>query len=79
MKFKVKAIVSFNDLEENVKRKANESVWECSKERADFLLNHNVIEILEEVKEETLGEKVVDTDEIIVREMPKKRTKKVEK
>ena len=52
---KVKALITFNDLEAKEKRIANESVWKCSKERAEFLLKHNAIEILEEEKKNELG------------------------
>lgn len=52
MKFKVKAIINFNDLEEGQHRIAGKSEWECSKERADYLLEHKAVEIVKEVKEE---------------------------
>ena len=51
MKVKVKAIYNFNDLEEEQKRKIGDE-WICSKERADFLKEHNAVEILE-VSDET--------------------------
>jgi len=51
MKFKVKALINFNDLEENKQRKIGEE-FECSKTRCDYLLEHKAIEVLEEVKEE---------------------------
>lgn len=95
MKVKVRALINFTDLEENVKRIAKESEWECEKERADFLLEHNAIEVLGEVKEPVV---IVDTKEEseIVKPLdkesfeevkksyeevlkPKKRKKKVEK
>ena len=89
---KVKALINFNDLEAKEKRIANESVWKCSKERAEFLLKHNAIEILEEEKKNELGNPE-GTRELLkdlagfdsVSELPveekskKKRTKKVEK
>lgn len=52
MKVKVKALINFNDLEENVKRVANKSEWICSKERAEFLLEHKAVEVLQEIKED---------------------------
>ena len=52
MKVKVKAIINFNDLEDGVYRVAGKSEWECSKERADYLLEHKAIEVVEEIKEE---------------------------
>ena len=51
MRLKVKSIIKFDDLEENVKREIGD-VFECSKERADYLLKNNAIEIVEDVKEE---------------------------
>ena len=60
MKVRVKAIINFSDTENGgVLRTAGESEWECSKERADFLLEHKAIEIVEEVtkKEEIKIEK----------------------
>ncbi len=52
MKFKVKALINFNDLEENTHRNSGD-VFECSKTRCDYLLEHKAIEIVEEVKIET--------------------------
>jgi hypothetical protein len=54
---KVRAIISFNDLEENKHRNIGDE-FECSKERADYLLKHNAIEIIEEPKEEKVEEEV---------------------
>ena len=59
---KVKAIINFNDLQENKSRKIGD-FFECSIERASFLVEHNAVEPfveeiivpeikLEEVKEE---------------------------
>ena len=62
MKFKVKALINFNDLEENKKRVAGEE-FECSKVRCDYLLEHKAIEIVEEVKEEP---KIIETIETSV-------------
>ena len=52
MRFKVKALINFNDLEENKHRVIGE-VFECFKTRCDYLLEHKAIEIVEEVKEES--------------------------
>lgn len=49
---KVRALITFDDLEDGVRREANKSEWVCSKERAEYLLEHNAVEIVEEVKEE---------------------------
>lgn len=51
MKVKVKAIINFNDMEENVKRNVGDE-FVCSKARCDYLLEHKAIEIIKEIKEE---------------------------
>ena len=53
MKFKVKALINFNDLEENTHRNSGD-VFECSKTRCDYLLEHKAIEIVEEIKEDKI-------------------------
>lgn len=66
MKVKVKAIIKFDDLEEKVKREIGD-IFECSKIRADFLLEHNAVEILEDVEEEKIIDEAVEikpTEEI---------------
>lgn len=63
----VKAIINFDDTTEqdenglNIKRNANVSTWYCTKERYEFLKEHNAvilmgidkIEIKKEVKKKT--------------------------
>ena len=71
MKVKVKATMNFHDTESNVLRESEKSIWECSKERAEFLKEHNAVEILQEIKEETKKE--------IVEEKPKTTKKKTSK
>ncbi len=77
MKVKVKAIMNFNDVEENTQRVKDKSVWECSKERADYLVENNAVVILEEPKpviEKPIVEKKVEVlEEKIVEEKPKKK------
>lgn len=51
MKVRVKAIMNFNDVEENQQRIQGKSEWECSQERADFLVEHKAVEILGVVEE----------------------------
>jgi hypothetical protein len=51
MKFKVRALINFNDLEANKKRVVGEE-FECSKARCDYLLEHKAIKVVEEIKEE---------------------------
>lgn len=77
VKVKVKAIINFNDMEENVKRNIGD-VFECSKIRCDYLLEHKAIEIIEEIKKEPKEEPKVEIKEIAV-EMPKKKKKKTSK
>ena len=49
MEFKVKSLINFNDLEANKKRVIGEE-WVCEEQRADYLLEHKAIEIIEEIK-----------------------------
>lgn len=46
MKARVKALMFFTDLEDGAKRQEG-SEWECSLERAEFLKEHNAVEVLE--------------------------------
>ncbi|MEE3324789.1 MAG: hypothetical protein VZR33_05585 [Methanosphaera sp.] len=59
----VKAIIDFNDVEEKTEmgtdtpRQRNVSIWNCTKERYEYLKEHNAVELvgidkIEEVKEE---------------------------
>lgn len=64
MKFKVKALINFNDLEAN-KRRVIDEEFECSKARCDYLLEHNAIKIVEEIKKEV--SEVKDVEEAIER------------
>ena len=61
MIFKVRTIINFNDLEENKSRKIGD-VFECSKQRADYLLEHKAIEVVEEVKDNNTIEMEVSFD-----------------
>ena len=67
MKKKVKALINFTDLEENTKRKINDE-WECSEERANFLAEHDAVEILKILSTEP------EMPEIPVEEKPKKKS-----
>lgn len=49
---KVKAIINFNDLQDKTKRKAGD-IFECTKERAIFLLEHEAVKFIEENEEIT--------------------------
>lgn len=79
MKFKVRALISFNDMEENKKRKIGDE-FECSKARCDFLLEHKAIEVIEKVEPEEIPEevkenvkKVINNQTTKVEEKPKKK------
>ena len=74
MKFKVKALINFNDMEENKKRNIGDE-FECSKQRADYLLEHKAIEIVEE-KKQVEPEVVVEEDKVEEKVADKKPTKK---
>jgi hypothetical protein len=66
---KIRALKKFEgikDLERDVFPKEGD-VWEVSKERAEYLKSHGVIEIAEEEKKETLAEKIASADKIEVR------------
>ena len=80
MRFKVKALINFNDLEENKKRVVGEK-FECSKVRCDYLLEHKAIEIVEEVKENSKEE--VELNEfgnpVGTRELKEEKTKSTKK
>ena len=75
MKFKVKALINFNDLEENTHRNIGD-VFECSKQRADYLLEHKAIEVIDEENIIPLGDK--ETLEKIGEEIEKHIEEKTE-
>lgn len=91
MKFKVRALINFTDMEDNKKRIINEE-WICSMDRAEYLKDNKAIEIVEEVKEEKkdgFGKEIakhiniITTEEALkdvipadLEEKPKKATKK---
>ena len=62
MKLKVKALINFNDLEGKTKRKVGD-IFEVSKIRADYLIEHKAIEIVEEIKEAEIEEVQEETKE----------------
>ena len=80
-KYKVKAIINFDDTQaqdengKNVKRIANESEWEISKERYEFLKSHNAVELIEIIPEKKEEEKIEAKP--IKKTTIKKTTKKV--
>lgn len=77
MKFKVKALINFNDLEANKKRVVGEE-FECSKIRCDYLLEHKAIEIVEKIKKSEETNKKIDEihDDLDMKTNDKKINKK---
>lgn len=75
MKYLVKALIKFDDVEENEKRKTGDE-WICGKERMEFLLEHKAVEIVEEIKEETENILIPNTKEEEIKVVPLKTTKK---
>ena len=59
MKFKVKALINFNDLEEGKHRKIGEK-FICTKERTDFLIEHKAVEIIESIEMPKLKEITIE-------------------
>lgn len=77
---RVRAIINFNDLQEKVKRIANESEWECTDERAKYLLDNNAIEIIEEQPVlEVVEPEEIELPETITLELKKPKKKKPSK
>ena len=75
---RVRALINFDDVEMGrIKRIAHVSEWECSKERADYLLEHKAIEIIEEPNFE-IKEDVVGAVATAIKEQAKEDNKKVE-
>ena len=87
---KVKAIINFNDLKEKTERKIGD-IFEVSNKRAEFLLENNAVEIVEEkiiaeeipmFEVEELNEEIIETPieelkaEIKLTEKPKKKKRK---
>lgn len=78
MRVKVKALINFFDVDAKEQRVKDKSIWACEKERADYLLEHKAIEILEEPKKETIKIEPEDVEVIAeeVNKVAKKTTKK---
>ena len=72
MKYKVKAIINFTDLEENVKRQIGDE-FECSKQRMEYLVDHKAIEVIEEIK------LVIESNETSKKDTTKTKKKKSKK
>lgn len=80
MKFKVKALIDFNDLEEKKRRNIGDE-FECSKTRCDFLLEHKAVEVVEEVKINLETEVTLDKEKVLetLKEKSTKQSKKKNK
>lgn len=74
MRVKVKALINFFDVDAKEQRAKGKSIWICEKERADYLLEHKAIEILEEPKKETI--KLEPDDIKVIADTVNKTTKK---
>ena len=77
MKFKVKALINFNDLEDGKHRKIGDE-FICTKERTDFLIEHKAVEIIESVEMPKL-KKESTTEFVEAKEEVKKSKKKTSK
>lgn len=55
----VKALINFDDVEKKVKREKDKSIWNCTKERYEFLKSHNAVMLMgiEKVEEPKVEEK----------------------
>ena len=78
--YKVKITRNFTDLEENISRQlgTESEVFFCTKERYEFLLSKNAVELLEKVEIVFPVKKVVKTQETIEEKPKKKRTRKID-
>ncbi len=74
MRVKVKALINFFDVDAKEQREKDKSIWTCEKERADYLLEHKAIEILEEPKKETI--KIEPEDVKVIADEVNKTTRK---
>lgn len=82
MKVKVRAIKTFNDVEEGILREAKKSEWVCDEERADFLLDHNAIEVLDYISPKDTkaeSEKIIPLDEENIKVIAETANKAVKK
>lgn len=73
---KVKAIINFNDLENNVHRNIGD-IFDCTEKRANYLLEHNAVEVVEQEKIIVNNKFIINGEEVkneIVK--PKKKNKK---
>lgn len=75
--YRVKATRTFTDGVENIERIGGESIFECTKERYEFLKSKNAVELVEVIEEEK-EQKVVEVTEYEM-EKPFKKNKKKNK
>lgn len=79
-KYKVKALFDFDDVEEKTKRlrENNEhpaSIWTVTKERYEFLKDHNAVELIEVVDEKEIDKKENTTE---IKETPQEEKDEIE-
>lgn len=74
MYYKVKALINFNDLEEKAKRKVGD-IFEVSKIRADYLLDHDAIEVVEKIEIPIKEIKEAEVEEVVKEEPKPKKNK----
>ena len=75
MKYKVKSLINFFDLEDDTKREIGDE-FTCSKQRMEYLLEHKAIEVVEEIKEEVKTEPIIEVETEPKTEPKKKKSKK---
>lgn len=71
--YKVKSRINFTDLEANKKRTIGEE-FICHKERYEYLLKHNAIELIQEIEEKKTAKPI--KEEFKIEDTKKKTTKK---
>ena len=79
--YKVKITRNFTDLEENIKRElgTETEVFFCTKERYEYLLSKNAVELVEKVEIVFPVKKVTKVEEKTIEDKPKrKRTRKID-
>ena len=77
MQVKVKVIKNFYDMEEKKQRRVGEE-YTTNKIRAEYLVEHEAVEIIEEKKNELKSSVDIIEEELPKEEKSKKRTKKSE-
>lgn len=74
--YEVKAIINFNDIEENDTYRAIGTTWKCTKERYEYLKSKNAVDLVSIDEETTETEVTTETEETTEEKPKRKRTKK---